>query len=293
LARTRDDGCVLSEQRLRDLAEGLAEVPGVSAVALGGSRARGEHTATSDVDLGLYYRPPLDVRALENVAKQVAGADARVTAPGEWGPWVDGGAWLCIEGTAVDWLYRDLDRVDRSVRAAREGRFAWHFQVGHPLGVPDFLYAAEVALAMVLVDPSGELRGLQETTRPYPPRLRNAVVAGLWEAGFCLENARKAVSRADGAYVCGCLFRAILLCAHALLAHAGRWVVNEKGAVSAAGRLPDSPSDFAARAHAVCTGVSGDGDLGATLTAARALLDETMEVCGYQETAGPPEPPTS
>jgi Nucleotidyltransferase domain len=279
---------VLSEQRLRDLAAQLTEVPGISAVALGGSRARGEHTATSDVDLGLYYRPPLDVRALEALAKQIAGADARVTAPGEWGPWVDGGAWLCIEGTAVDWLYRDLDRVRRSVRDAQEGRFAWHFQVGHPLGVPDFLYAGEVALAIVLADPSGELGAVQEAVQTYPPRLRDAVVSGLWEAGFCLRNAHKAVPRADSAYVCGCLFRAVLLCAHALHAHAGRWVVNEKGAVSAAGQLPGSPSGFAARAHAICSGASAHGhDLGVTLTAAHRLLDETMQVCGYQEPASP------
>jgi predicted nucleotidyltransferase len=286
---------VLSEQRLRDLAEQLTEVRGIHAVCLGGSRARGEHTAVSDVDLGLYYRPPLDVRALGELAKRVAGLDASVTAPGEWGRWVDGGAWLRIEGTAVDWLYRDLDRVARSVRDAQEGRFAWHFQVGHPLGVPDFLYAGEVALMCVLVDPSGELRALQETALRYPPRLRDAVVvSGLWEAGFCLQNAHKAVSRADRAYVCGCLFRAVLLCAHALHAHAGRWVVNEKGAVSAAGQLPHSPPDFAARAHAVCGGTStahGD-DLGATLAAAQRLLDETKQVCRYEETARRSEPPT-
>jgi predicted nucleotidyltransferase len=278
-----EDADVLSDVRLRSLAEQLAQVGGIGAVALGGSRARGEHTAGSDVDLGLYYRPPLDVRALEALAKQVAAADARVAAPGDWGPWVDGGAWLRIDGVAVDWLYRDLDRVQRSIIDAREGRFAWHFQVGHPLGVPDFLYAGEVALAKVLVDPSGDLRALEEAARTYPPKLRDAVVSGLWEAGFSLQNGQKAVSRSDSAYVCGCLFRAILLCAHALHANAGRWLINEKGAVSAAGQLPGSPRDFAARAHAICAGTGTSGnDLGATLAAARRLLEDTMSVCGYQ-----------
>jgi hypothetical protein len=70
-------------------------------------------------------------------------------------------------------------------------------------------------------------------------------------------------------------------------------VVNEKGAVSAAGRLPQSPPDFAARAHAICAGmgVLGD-DLGATLRAAQRLLDETKEVCRYEETAGRLDRPT-
>jgi predicted nucleotidyltransferase len=74
-------------------------------VLLGGSRARGEHTPDSDVDLGLYlyYRHPLDVVALGDLARDVAGAGARVTRPGEWGPWVDDGGCLRSAGTAMDW----------------------------------------------------------------------------------------------------------------------------------------------------------------------------------------------
>lgn len=272
---------MLSDGRLRDLADRLATVPGVRAVVLGGSRARGYATPESDVDLGLYYRPPLDVDALGAVAREVAGPDARVTAPGEWGPWVDGGGWLHVDGTAVDLLYRDLDRVHHAWAEAQQGRFAWHAQVGHPLGVPSFAYAGEVAVAVVLTDPSGEVTALHEAASTYPPRLRDAVVAGLWEAGFSLDTAAKAVSRADSAYVAGCLFRAVLLQAHALLADAGRWVTNEKGAVAAAGRLTGAPSAFAARAHALCAEVGGTPDaLRATLTAARDLLAETSAACG-------------
>ena len=56
----------------------------------------------------------------------------------------------------------------------------------------------------------------------YPVALGHALVAGLWEAGFALDIARKAASRADTTYVAGCLFRAVLLCAHALHGRAGR-----------------------------------------------------------------------
>jgi Nucleotidyltransferase domain len=272
---------VLEDRQLREMADRLVGVPGVHAVALGGSRARGEHTAESDVDLGLYYRPPLDVDALGAAARAVAGPEAQVTAPGEWGPWVDGGGWLRVDRTAVDWIYRDLDRVGHSWDAAQDGRFSWHFQVGHPLGVPDWAYAAEVAVAVVLADPSGELTRLQQETRHYPARLAGAIVdSGLWEAGFCLDIAGKALSRRDSAYVSGCLFRAVLLCAHALHAHAGRWLVNEKGAVAAAGRLPGSPADFTARAQGICAGVgTREDDLRATLAAARQLVDDTARRC--------------
>jgi predicted nucleotidyltransferase len=92
---------------IEDMAERLAQVPGVVGVLLGGSRARGEHRPESDWDLGVYYRGGLDLAAL----RALAGPGVEVAAPGEWGPWVNGGAWLRIDGVAVDWILRDLDRV--------------------------------------------------------------------------------------------------------------------------------------------------------------------------------------
>ena len=44
---------------LAALAARLVAVDGVVGVLLGGSRARGTHRPDSDVDLGVYYRPPL------------------------------------------------------------------------------------------------------------------------------------------------------------------------------------------------------------------------------------------
>ena len=272
---------MIGQEELHALAARLAGVDGVVGVLLGGSRARGEHTPESDVDLGLYYRPPLDVAALGELARQVAGADAAVTEPGDWGPWVDGGGWLTINHTAVDWLYRDLDRVHAAWADAQAGRYAFHAQVGHPLGVPDFAYPGEVALGVVLADPTGELRDLHEQTQAYPPLLAAALVEGLWEASFLLDNARKAATRRDTTYIAGCLFRLVGLCAHALHGRAGRWLINEKGAIAAAGRLEIAPEGFTAQAHAVLAtlGTSPE-ELTAALDAAATLLAETRAACG-------------
>ncbi|TDD72444.1 nucleotidyltransferase domain-containing protein [Jiangella aurantiaca] len=263
------------------MADALVEVGGVVGAVLGGSRARGTHRPDSDYDLGVYYRGTLDVDRLGELARRFGGPSATVTESGAWGPWVDGGGWLIVDGIAVDWLYRDADRVQAAWRAAERGEYAFHQQAGHPLGVPDFAYAGEIALAVVLADPSGELTALRARAQQYPEPLRAALRAGLWEARFSVEIAAKAAARGDAAYVAGCLFRAVGICAHALHGHDGRWLINEKGAVTAAGALPSAPADFADRAHGLL-GAAGTtaGDLSATVDAARALVAEVGVVVG-------------
>ncbi|WP_371099387.1 nucleotidyltransferase domain-containing protein, partial [Streptomyces sanglieri] len=71
------------------MAARLTAVPGIRAVALGGSRARGTHRPDSDWDLGLYYRGTPDVAALTALATEVQGSPVEVAGPGGWGPWVD------------------------------------------------------------------------------------------------------------------------------------------------------------------------------------------------------------
>ena len=150
--------------------------------------------------------------------------------------------------------------------------------------MPGFAYAGEAALAVVLADSSGELTALHQAAGTYPPRLREAVVAGLWEAGFVLGGARGAAARGDSAYVAGCLFRAVLLCAHALHAHVGRWVVNEKGAVASAGRLPGAPARFGEDVDAVFAALGGGADaLSSALDAAQRLLERTERSCSARE----------
>ena len=247
---------------------------------LGGSRARGDHAADSDVDLGLYYRPPLDIAGLGKLAREVAGPQAKVTERGAWGPWVDGGAWLTIADTAVDWLYRDLDRVHVSCQNALQGRVDFHFQVGHPMGVLETSYAGEIALGVVLADPSGELLELQRHVATYPAALGDAFIARLWEAGFILDGLPKVASRGDTVYVAGCLFRVVELCAYALHGRAGRWLINEKGAVASAGRLSQAPAGFVDRANDVLAHLGTKSeDMAAAITTAARLFADVRDAC--------------
>ncbi|MCX5400870.1 nucleotidyltransferase domain-containing protein [Streptomyces sp. NBC_00102] len=237
------------------LAERLVHVPGVRAVALGGSRARGTHRPDSDWDLGLYYRGSPDIDALTALASEVQGTPATVEGPGSWGPWVNGGGWLRIEGVPVDWILRDLDRVEAVWADCREGRYEVGVQPGHPLGFWSPCYPGEVALGRVLADPAGELTELQKQVRRYPEPLRQALADGAWEAEFLVDSAAKSAPVGDTLHVSLCLSRAFGILAQALHAHHRTWCLNEKGALAAAAALPGTPHGFAERAAAALAGL--------------------------------------
>ncbi|WP_327178984.1 nucleotidyltransferase domain-containing protein [Streptomyces sp. NBC_01335] len=229
------------------MAARLVAVDGVRAVALGGSRARGTHRPDSDWDLGLYYRGSPDLDALTALASEAQGEPATVEGPGSWGPWVNGGGWLRVGGVAVDWILRDLDRVEAVWSDCREGRYEVGVQPGHPLGFWSPCYPGEVALGRVLADPTGDLTALQHQLRDYPEPLRRALADGAWEAEFLVGSAAKSAPAGDTLHVSLCLSRAFGILAQALHGHHRTWCLNEKGALAAAAALPETPPGFADR----------------------------------------------
>ena len=233
------------------LVRALGGVPGIRAIVLGGSRARGEATAQSDYDIGLYYEAdnPIDIGRLAKAAMLLPGAaSSSVTAIGEWGPWINGGAWLTVEGKQVDLLYRDLGKVREVIEACQAGRIERVYQPGHPHAFVSAIYMGEVALCRVLWDPENVLAGLKRRCEPYPPALGEALIRSFfWEARFALENAAHGRGRDDPAYVAGCGFRAVACLCQTLFALNGVYLLNEKGAVQGVEKLARHPADFAER----------------------------------------------
>ena len=180
-----------------DLAEQLILVPGVVGVVLGGSRARGTHLPTSDVDIGLYYEPDLDIGALRRLA-----ATARPHRPRSPHPAAGARGWTAVAGcgsAASRWTGStgEQGRVEQQAVRAASGEFAFHQQVGHPLGFLDVSYAGELACARLLADPSGRLAATRRWVEPYPAALRTSLAALGWEASFCLDIAAKGAARRD------------------------------------------------------------------------------------------------
>jgi predicted nucleotidyltransferase len=262
-----------------DVAARLVAVPGVCAVVLGGSRARGDAGPDSDVDLGLYYDParPPSRDALNALARELDDGrptDA-VTAFGEWGPWINGGAWLTIDGTRVDWLFKDLARIRRVVAECRAGRPEVAYQLGHPHAFVSAIYLGEIDCCVPLADPDGLLPELKALVRPYPPLLRAALVQRfLFEADFSLDGAAKGAARGDVVYVAGCLFRTIGCLVQMLYAASERYCLNEKGALREVASFDRTPAAFVATASRLaCAPGTTPAELAASVADARAFVE--------------------
>ena len=232
------------------LAARLAEVEGVVAVALGGSGARPDADEHADVDLGLYYHPerPPDVEGVRTLAAELddRGSPDAVTDIGVWGPWINGGAWLRVDGRRVDLIYRDLGRVATTIEDCRAGRATCDHQLGHPDGFHNHIYAAEVHYAVALFDPLGALAELKRAVAEYPPALQQALIAThLFEAEFWLAGCEGSARRGDVFHVSGSLFRAAASLVQVVCAANGHWWINEKQALAATASLALAPSGFA------------------------------------------------
>jgi hypothetical protein len=213
----------------------LAPIEGIKAAVLGGSRARGTARGDSDIDFGLYYdsRAPFSIKDLEAATqdlddRHIAGL---ATPFGAWGEGVNGGGWLLICGRPVDLLYRDLCRVHAVIERCVRGEIDAVYQLGHPLGFQNQIYAGEIAVCRALYDPAAEVASLKQLVAVYPPRMRRALVdKHLFDAQFEIEIAAGPAERGDIAYVGQCLGRAtgfMVLVLHALNQ---RWFLNEKNA---------------------------------------------------------------
>lgn len=270
-----------AEELIGEMVDRLRGAPGVAAIALGGSRARGTATPHSDIDLALYYAPdePLDLDALRQVAQAIDDghrADA-LTAIGGWGPWINGGGWLHVRSMPLDLLYRDLRQVADCIQQCRAGTVTIAYQPGHPHGFLNAIYMAETALCRIEWDPQSLLLALKAQTDPYPAALRLALIERFfWEARFALQNARKGVPHADVAYVAGCLFRSVSCLTQTLFALNERYWMNEKGAVALAASFPRVPTRLSERVAGAFSTLSDRAEnLESAIQALEALVDET------------------
>jgi len=271
---------------LQALVAELAPLPGVLALALGGSHARGRARATSDVDVGVFYDEdaPFELAALRDLCARLDDTHAPVvTGFGEWGPWVNGGAWLTLAGAPFDLLYRSVQQLERALDDARAGRWQLDFAQQAPFGYFSATQLGELATCIPLHDPQGIVAELQAHARGYPEPLRAAVVQGaLWQVEFGLRCfAPKLAAQGDVVGTVGCLtrFSCYLMLALFALNRAG-WI-SDKSALAEIAEFEHAPHEFGARLAAILSAPgSRAARLDASLRTIEALFAETAALAG-------------
>lgn len=271
---------------LKRVVDEFREVTGVEAVVLGGSHARGRARPDSDIDIGLYYWPgtAFSIQQVRQIASRINDTlDPVVSGFGEWGRWVDGGAWLTIEGQRVDLLYRSLEKVEITLKDALEGRFEIDFDQQPPFGFFGPTLLGEAAVAVPLHDPRSILSELKAKVSPMPEALAKAVVQSrLWSVEFGLSAfAPKFAANGDVHGVAGCLTRFAQALVLTLFALNRVYPINDKTTISEIEEFKIAPASFGVRLRAILSNIgSTSAALEASVDAIDSLFEEVRASAG-------------
>ncbi|GIO08035.1 hypothetical protein J31TS6_40630 [Brevibacillus reuszeri] len=253
------------QQVIDQINKDLSGVKGIVGVVLGGSRARGTNHATSDIDIGIYYDETagFDVSEVSKIATKLDDEHREniVTALGEWGPWVNGGGWLIVQGYHVDFLFRDVKRVSQVMDDCLTGKVSPNYQTGHPHAYINVMYMGELSICKVLSDSTNRIAELKAKTKPYPKPLKDAMIGYfMFESSFSLMFAEKNLDKDDISYVAGHAFRSISCLNQVIFALNGEYCINEKKAVRMIEGFNTKPNDYKKKIDQIITLISSNQD---------------------------------
>ncbi len=230
------------------LVEALKAVDGVIAVALGGSFARGIATPTSDIDIGLYYRDdaPFKIDDIRAIAANVNDEPDPVVADyGGWGKWVNGGAWLTIEGQRVDFLYRSVDTLQEWIDKSKNGEFELDYFQQPSTGFYSYILLGELNVCHPFFEENDVVSKLKQQIEPYPPELKSLIIGKFaWQADFTLYHAESAAKRGDIYVLGGCLNRALSSIVQLIYANNEEYFISDKGAIAECMTFKDVPDNL-------------------------------------------------
>jgi hypothetical protein len=266
---------------LDQIVDALKIIPNMAAVALGGSHARGTHTPVSDLDIGLYYREaaPFDIDAIRGFACSLSSTgEPTVTGLYDWGPFVNGGAWIENPVCKIDFLYRNLDQLERTVSDAEAGNWSHSFDQQPPFGFRSVTTLGEIHCCKPLFDPQSELATLKSRVAIFPQRLKGRIIQDtLWCAEFAFIHADTYARSGDVPNTVGCMTRIYHYLVHALVALNETYLINDKRLSDEIERFVRSPKEFVPRASAILAHPGHTPDaLDASLRKLQMLFLETV-----------------
>jgi hypothetical protein len=239
-------------QKQHDIVTRLVEtvqiVDDVVGVALGGSFARGTATSTSDIDIGLYYLDdaPFKIDDIRTIAEEFNDEPKPVVAGfGGWGKWINGGAWLTIEGQRVDFLYRSINTLQHWINNSKSGDFELDYFQQPSTGFYSYIYLGELSICQVYYEKNKVVSSLKEQVQIYPEKLKSQIVGKFsWQADFTLYHAESAAKRGDIYTLSGCLNRALSAIVQIIYARNEQYFISDKGAIAECMTFEQAPDNL-------------------------------------------------
>jgi Nucleotidyltransferase domain len=230
----------------------LAEIPGVLAVVLGGSFARGTARPDSDIDVGFYYseNAPPEIEAVRRCAEQISLPQTPPTVSNyyAWGPWVNGGAWIQTPAGKLDLLYRNIQQVQRVLDESHQGIYQHDYYQQPTFGFISVIYLAEIKCCVPLFDPENLLQRFKRNIESYPPPLQDKLVKDcLTVAEFTLSHAHGFADRGDLFNTLGCLTKIGFALSQTLFALNAEYYFGDKGSLESLDKLANKPQNFSAQ----------------------------------------------
>jgi hypothetical protein len=254
------------------------------AVVLGGSYASGFAQRDSDIDVGVYYREaaPFSIDHVRSIAESscTPGSVPTVTEMYGWGPWVNGGAWIQTPTGKVDFLYRNLDQVQRVIEEGCRGVWRHDYDQQPPYGFRSVVYFGETHICLPLHDTQGEIARLKQSVANYSEPMRDRIIQdSLWGAEFSLLFCRRFAGAADVYNAAGCMSRVAQYLVHALFALNKQYFVSDKYAKRLLEQFQLRPREFMIRLELALSNPGSDSaELGRSAEILTALWLETVEL---------------
>ena len=272
----------IKQETLNHIVNDLKSIDNVIAIVLGGSYATGNATDTSDIDIGIYYfdDKPFDIETIKSVAEKYAIDNApTVTGFYEWGPWVNGGAWIQTASGKVDFLYRNIDQVKSTIEKAQHGEWENDYEQQPPFGFSSVMYLAETKSCIPLYDPNAVISELKTAVRDYPPKLKESITRlCLWHAEFTIWHADYFLRKNDVYNTIGCLARAVKNIVTVLFAVNELYPISDKKAIDILEKTNRKPSALTEKIENILC--ADKNSIGHNILLLKSLFDETVQLTG-------------
>lgn len=159
-------------------------------------------------------------------------------------------------GMLIDYNLREIGLVDQAIVECLEGRITVQHVSGHPFGIVNSSYAAEIHYGQILWEAPDHalsaLKGKLAMQESYPEKLRQATVTYFMkEASLLLADGRNSALQGDIHFVSASFSHAVSSWVQVIHALNGQFLLGEKGGLKRANQLPIGPKQFRLRVNQI------------------------------------------